>query len=245
MAPFLELPGWASIRRKINPLTPILIISHPFSASSIYCDPWHLPCSIHILDSLFVQPLSKSSLVYLLVWNHPLHSLYISSPNPCLLFAAYDHTITTCFAVVPSLCHLFLISQLFTWNFSITLLLLYCFCFLTVIWFLLNFFHGLIVLTDCDGMGMCCEKKTMIVWRNVCCMNLGGGAGQEVDQRKVGERLWKKDCHAHKLNKEDAVDHKRWRKEVRDDFDHDRCEWVNVSSGTGSPELSRTKSREP
>jgi len=27
--------------------------------------------------------------------------------------------------------------------------------------------------------------------------------------------------------------------------EHDRCEWVNVSSGTGSPGLSRTKSREP
>ena len=28
-------------------------------------------------------------------------------------------------------------------------------------------------------------------------------------------------------------------------YDHDRCEWVNVSSGTGSPELFKTKSREP
>jgi len=27
--------------------------------------------------------------------------------------------------------------------------------------------------------------------------------------------------------------------------DHDRCEWVNVSSGTCSPWLSWTKSREP
>jgi len=27
--------------------------------------------------------------------------------------------------------------------------------------------------------------------------------------------------------------------------DHDGCEWVNVSSGTGSPGLSRTKSKEP
>jgi len=27
--------------------------------------------------------------------------------------------------------------------------------------------------------------------------------------------------------------------------DHDGCEWVNVSSGTGSPRLSRTKSKEP
>jgi len=26
--------------------------------------------------------------------------------------------------------------------------------------------------------------------------------------------------------------------------DDDTCEWVNVSSGTGSPALSRTKSRE-
>jgi len=26
--------------------------------------------------------------------------------------------------------------------------------------------------------------------------------------------------------------------------DHDRCEWVNASSGTGSPRLSQTKSRE-
>jgi len=24
---------------------------------------------------------------------------------------------------------------------------------------------------------------------------------------------------------------------------HDRCEWVNVPSGTGSPKLSQTKSR--
>jgi len=30
------LPGWASIRRNIHPLTPILIINHPLSASSIY-----------------------------------------------------------------------------------------------------------------------------------------------------------------------------------------------------------------
>jgi len=27
--------------------------------------------------------------------------------------------------------------------------------------------------------------------------------------------------------------------------DHDECEWVNVSSGTGLPGLYRTKSKEP
>jgi len=29
------------------------------------------------------------------------------------------------------------------------------------------------------------------------------------------------------------------------DIDIDECEWVNVSSGTGSPGLSRTNSTEP
>jgi len=32
------LSGWAGTRRNIHPLTPILIINHPLSASSIYCD---------------------------------------------------------------------------------------------------------------------------------------------------------------------------------------------------------------
>jgi len=59
--------------------------------------------------SLFPQSLSKFSLVYLLAWYPPLHTPYISSPNHCLLFAAHDHTIATCFAVVLRLCHLILV----------------------------------------------------------------------------------------------------------------------------------------
>jgi len=58
------------------------------------------------------QNLSKSSLVSLLVRNCPLHTLYIFSPCYSLLFATHAHTIATCFAVVPRLCHLFLVS----WN---------------------------------------------------------------------------------------------------------------------------------
>jgi len=46
-------PGWASTRRSIHPLTPIVIINHPLSASSIYYDPWHRLCSIYLPDSLF------------------------------------------------------------------------------------------------------------------------------------------------------------------------------------------------
>jgi len=41
---------------------------------------------------------------------------------------------------------------------------------------------------------------------------------QEVDQRK---KTWKevaqKDCSTHKLNRQDAVDHSRWRKQIKDD----------------------------
>jgi len=40
-------------------------------------------------------------------------------------------------------------------------------------------------------MGMCCEKKSMIGWRNVWSIKWRV-LGQEVDQRKLAERLWKK-----------------------------------------------------
>jgi len=44
-----------------------------------------------------------------------------------------------------------------------------------------------------------------------------GVPGQEVDQRTLGERLWKKTARqARKLNKEDAIDRNRA-------DDHDRC----------------------
>jgi len=65
-------PGWASTRRNIHPLTPIVVISQPLSASSIYYNPWHPPCSIYMPYSLFPQSLSKFSLVYLLAWHPPL-----------------------------------------------------------------------------------------------------------------------------------------------------------------------------
>jgi len=40
------------------------------------------------------------------------------------------------------------------------------------------------------------------------------------------------------LNTEDAMDRSKWRKQIGMIDDHDECEWVNVSSGTGSPGLS-------
>jgi len=65
----LGQPGWAGARRNICPLTPVMVINHPLSASSIYYDPWHPPCSIHVPDSLFPQSLSKFSLACLLAWH--------------------------------------------------------------------------------------------------------------------------------------------------------------------------------
>jgi len=53
-----------------------------------------------------------------------------------------------------------------------------------------------------------------------------------------------KDCRARELNMEDAMDRNRWRKQIGIIDDHDECEWVNVSSGTGSPGLSQTNSTE-
>jgi len=106
-------PRWDGTGRNIHPLTPLMVISHPLSTSSIYYHPWHPPCSTYVPESLFAQSLSKLSLVYLLVWHPALHTPYISSPNHCLPHA---HTIATCFAVVPRLCHLILVYLLaFTW----------------------------------------------------------------------------------------------------------------------------------
>jgi len=70
-------PGWAGTRRNIRPLTPIVVINRPLSASSIQHDPRHPPCSTHVPDSLFPQSLSKFSLVYLLAWHPPLHTPYL------------------------------------------------------------------------------------------------------------------------------------------------------------------------
>ena len=50
----------------------------------------------------FPQPLSRSSLVYLLVWGPVLRTPYIFSPNH-LLLATHGNNVATCFAEVPRL----------------------------------------------------------------------------------------------------------------------------------------------
>ena len=61
--------------------------------------------------------------------------------------------------------------------------------------------------------------------------------------RSKRTRTWiedvQKDCQARKLNRQDAMDRSRWRKQIGMNDDHDKCEWVNVSSGAGSPGTRR------
>jgi len=68
-----------------------------------------------MLDSLFAQPPSNSSLV----WHSP--HCTVSSPIAAIaivIFLQHVQTIASCFAVVPRLCHSILFSQLCKyWNF--------------------------------------------------------------------------------------------------------------------------------
>jgi len=66
-----------------------------------------IPYLLH--PSIMIHGILPVQSMHLTVFFHNL-SPYISSPNQCLLFATHAHTIATCFAVVPRLCHLILIS---------------------------------------------------------------------------------------------------------------------------------------
>ena len=78
----------------------------------------------------------------------------------------------------------------------------------------------------------CREKKTIIGWRHVWSMDGSRTTGR---QKRTWTRAVQKHCRTCKLNREDAMDCIRWKKLIRMVDDQDRCEWMNVSSGTGSP----------
>jgi len=67
--------------------------------------------------------------------------------------------------------------------------------------------------TGCNGMGMCCKKKTTIGWRNEV-----KGARPKSRPKNSWTDIVVKDCQACKLDREDAMDRKRWRKQIRDDW---------------------------
>ena len=69
------------------------------------------------------------------------------------------------------------------------------------------------------------------------------GARPRGRPKKTWREIVEKDCKACGLNRKDAMDRSRWRKQIGMTDDHDEREWVNVSFGTCSPGLSRTKSK--
>ena len=71
------------------------------------------------------------------------------------------------------------------------------------------------------------------------------GARPRGRPKKTQREIVEKDCKARGLNREDAMDRSRWRKQMGIFDDHNGCECVNVSSGTGSPRLSQPKFKEP
>ena len=81
------------------------------SPSTLNMSPRYLSLySAYVLDSPLGQPLSRSSLVFLLVLNPQLHTPCISSPNHHHLFTAHAHTNAACSAAISMLCHLHLVS---------------------------------------------------------------------------------------------------------------------------------------
>ena len=72
-------------------------------------------------------------------------------------------------------------------------------------------------------------------WVKKCLEYEVEGARPRGRPKKTWREIVEKDYKARGLNREDAMDRSRWRKQIGMIDDHDECEWVNVSSGTGSP----------
>jgi len=62
-----------------------------------------------------------------------------------------------------------------------------------------------------------CAAKKKTDWVKKCMEYEVAGAMPKGRQKKTWMEIVEKDCQACKLNKEDAVDHKRWRKQIRND----------------------------
>ena len=92
-------------------------------------------------------------------------------------------------------------------------------------------------------MGMC-RKKKINDWVKKYMEYEVEGARPRGRPRKTWRETVEKDRKACRLNREDAMDRSRWRKQIGIFDDRDGCEWVNVSSSAGSPGLSWPKSNE-
>ena len=109
---------WPFVQDYLGELVPeqTSTYSHLFWSAILY----HLPPSTMIRSILVLfklcawQSFCITSLQVL--FGLPLGLVPSASPNHCLLFTTHAHIITTCFAVVLRLCHVFLVFQLLIWN---------------------------------------------------------------------------------------------------------------------------------
>jgi len=74
-----------------------MVISRPLSASSIYYDPWHPPCSVHAPDSLF-HSLSPS-FRWSTSWIGTLHFILHTFLHPIIVFFS-QHMPSICTAIL-------------------------------------------------------------------------------------------------------------------------------------------------
>jgi len=68
----------------------------------------------------------------------------------------------------------------------------------------------------CNGMGMCCKKEDND-WVKKCMEYEVEGARPRGRSKRTWTDVVQKHCQARKLNREDAIDHSRWRKLTKDD----------------------------
>ena len=91
---WLGQPGWAGTRRNIHPLTPIVFMNCPLSASSIDYDPWHPPCSVYVPDSLFIT-ISPSFLGLASYTSYSIH-FFTQSLSSFRSTCPYHHILFCC-----------------------------------------------------------------------------------------------------------------------------------------------------
>jgi len=72
-------------------------------------------------------------------------------------------------------------------------------------------------------------QKEDIDWVKKCTKYEVEGGRPRSRPKKTWTVIVQKDCQACKSNRGDAMDHSRWKKQIKD-----RCKWVNVSFVTGS-----------
>jgi len=88
------LPGRpVPVETLTHSLTPILIIEHPLSSSSIYNDPWHPLCSFYMLDNPLGQPLSGP--LWSSPWSWTLNFILHAFLHPIIIILSQHMLIPT------------------------------------------------------------------------------------------------------------------------------------------------------